>query len=160
MLRPLQYMRTVFFLCVKSSMFIPLIIATVSVVPIPPLSPCLKVDVYLPPPPPPTRKRNHTIILLSVEPQIHYHHHQQQQQHECDGTESYHSPWGNGSPQSTLRPGRQMSGCESASACVYVWPYSRGLWDSFYRPRSPLLRSREIDAIQSAFTCAASSDPA
>ena len=31
---------------------------------------------------------------------------------------------------------------------------------TFYRPRSPLLRSREIDAIQSAFTCAASSDPA
>ena len=32
--------------------------------------------------------------------------------------------------------------------------------NTFYRPRSPLLRSREIDAIQSAFTCAASSDPA
>ena len=40
----------------------------------------------------------------------------------------------------------------AASACL--------THSQFYRPRSPLLRSHEIDAIQSAFTCAASSDPA
>ena len=39
-------------------------------------------------------------------------------------------------------------------------PISEWCGITFYRPRSPLLRSREIEAIQSAFTCAASSDPA